>query len=157
MERLASWGWRRFGVRYFGFFFAFELVSAYLIAAGTVALLSFYQRMTLGEYAAIVLLSFVCIAIGIGYGAWGARGRMRPLVEWARGERGRKGAAEAWRSAVELPVEVVARSLWEPVVFVALPVSLFATIYLRLPWYSEIIVFAGAAVAISYSAVLHFF
>jgi class 3 adenylate cyclase len=157
LERLASWGWRRFGVRYFGFFFAFELVSAYMIAAGTVGLLSFYQRMSLGEYAAIVALSFVCIAIGIGYGAWGARGRMRPLLAWARGERGRAGATRAWRSAVELPVEVVTRSLWEPVVFVALPVSLFTTIYLDLPWYSELIVFAGAAVAIVYSAVLHFF
>ena len=157
MERLASWGWRRFGARYFGAFFAFELVSAYAIAAGTVALLSLYQRMTLEEYASIVLLSFVCIAIGIGFGAWGARGRMRPLLAWARGERGREGADTAWRSAVELPVEVVTRSLWLPAVFVAFPVSLFVTLHLGLPWYSELVVFAGAAVAIAYSAVLHFF
>src|SRR5690242_577069 len=127
MEQLASWGWRRFGVRYFGFYFAFEVVSAYAIAAGTVALLSLYQRMTLEQYALIVLLSFVCIALGIGFGAWRARGRMRPLLEWARGERGRAGAEEAWRSAVELPVEVVTRSLWQPAAFVAFPVSLFVT------------------------------
>ena len=157
MERLADWGWRRFGVRYFGGYFAFELVSAYAIAAGTVALLSLYQRMSLAEYTTIVLVSFACIAVGIGYGAWGARGRMRPLLEWARGERGRAGAEEAWRSAVELPVEVVTRSLWLPVLFVALPVSAFVTVYLGLPWYSELVVFAGAAVAIAYSAVLHFF
>jgi len=58
---------------------------------------------------------------------------------------------------VELPVEVVTRSLWQPAAFVAVPVSLFVTVYLGLPWYSEVIVFAGAAVAIAYSAVLHFF
>jgi adenylate cyclase len=157
MERLARWGWRRFGPRYFLAYFAFELVSAYAIAAGTLALLSLYQRMSLAEYAHIVLLSFLCIALGLGFGIRGARGRAAPLLEWARGPRGRDGAAEAWRAAVGLPVEVVTRSLWQPIVFVAIPVSVFATAHLGLPWYSELIVFAGAMVAIAYSAVLHFF
>ncbi len=157
MERLARWGWRRFGPRYFLAYFAFELISAYAIAAGTLGLLSLYQRMSLAEYAHIVLLSFLCIAIGIGFGAWGARGRAAPLLDWARGQRGRDGAAAAWRAGVALPVEVITRSLWLPVVFVAIPVSVFATAHLGLPWYSELIVFAGAAVAIAYSAVLHFF
>src|SRR3954471_16282650 len=157
MERLARWGWRRFGPRYFVAYFVFELVSAYAIAAGTVGLLSLYQPMSPAEFAHIVLLSFACIAVGIGFGIWGARGRARPLIEWARGARGAEGAAEAWRTAVGLPVEVITRSLWMPVVFVAIPVSVFTTLHLGLPWYSELIVFAGAAVAIAYSAVLHFF
>jgi adenylate cyclase len=157
MERLADWGWRRFGKRYFVAYFVFELVSAYLIAAGTLALLSLYQEMSVAEYVHIVLVAFACIALGIGLGAWGARGRMKPLTDWASGPRGREGAAEAWRTAVGLPVEIVTRSAWQPVVFVAVPVSVFTTLHLGLPWYSELIVFAGAAVAIAYSAVLHFF
>jgi adenylate cyclase len=157
MERLANRGWRRFGTRYFVAYFVFELLSAYAIAAGTLALLSLYQPMSLEEYVHIVLLSFVCIAVGIAFGIWGARPRAMPLIEWTRGARGREGAPEAWRAAVALPVEVITRSLWQPVVFVAIPVSVFTTLHLGLPWYSELIVFAGAAVAIAYSAVLHFF
>src|SRR3954454_757979 len=157
MERLAERGWRRFGPRYFVAFFVFELVSAYLIAAGTLALLSLYQVMTLAEYVHIVLLSFFCIAVGIGFGIQRAKPRIKPLTDWAHGSRGSDGAPEAWRAAIALPLEIVTRSSWQPVVFVAIPVSIFTTLHLGLPWYSELIVFAGAAVAIAYSAVLHFF
>src|SRR3954470_13764720 len=115
MERLARWGWRRFGPRYFLAYFAFELISAYSIAAGTLALLSLYQPMSLAEYLHIVLLSFACIAFGLGFGIWGARGRAAPLLDWSRGKRGAEGAAEAWRAAVGLPVEVITRSLWQPI------------------------------------------
>jgi adenylate cyclase len=59
--------------------------------------------------------------------------------------------------SVGLPTEIVMRALWRPFVLVALPVSLFATVHLDLPWYCELIFLAGAVVAIAYSAVLHFF
>src|SRR4051794_28533066 len=157
MERLASWGWRRFGARYFVGFVAFELLSAYVIAAGTLGLLSLYQPMSPAEWVHIVLLSFVCIALAIGFGIWRARSRTRPLTDWADGARGGEGAPEAWRAAIALPLEIVTRSAWQPVVFVAIPVSAFTTAHLGLPWYSELVVFAGACVAIAYSAVLHFF
>jgi adenylate cyclase len=157
MERLARWGWTRFGARYFLGFLAFELVSAYIIAAGTLALLSLYQRMSPAEYLHILLVSLAGITIGIGFGLWRARGPTQPLLDWARGPRGREGAPEAWRAAVALPVEIVTRSLWQPVVLVAIPVSIFTTLHLGLPWYSELIVLAGAMIAIAYSAVLHFF
>jgi hypothetical protein len=45
---------------------------------------------------------------------------------------------------VALPVDFVARAAWLPVVFVAVPVSVFITIRLGLPAYSELILFTEA-------------
>jgi class 3 adenylate cyclase len=157
MERLAQWGWRRLGARYFAALFLWELASAFVIAAGTVGLLSLYQRMSFEQYAHIVLLSWACILAGLALGIWGGRPRALPLLQWARGPRGHEGAEAAWRAGLSLPVEIITRALWHPVVLVAVPVSAFVTWHLGLPWYSEPVVFAGAIVAIAYSAVLHFF
>jgi len=157
MEALARWGWRRLGSRYFLAFIAFELVSAYTIAAGTVGLLALYQEMSLEEGVLVVLLSWACITVGIATGWWGSRSRAEPLMAWVRGGRGPEGADEAWRTAVALPSEIVLRALWRPFVLVALPVSVFITLLLDLPWYSQPLFLAGAVVAIAYSAVLHFF
>ena len=45
----ARWGWRRLGARYFVLYFAFDILSAYSIAAGDdCALLSLYQDMSVG-------------------------------------------------------------------------------------------------------------
>jgi class 3 adenylate cyclase len=157
MERLARWGWQRLGRAYLPVYFALELLSALTFALGTVALLSLYQEMTAAEFAHIVLVAWACVAVAMTIGIIVGRPQARPLLEWIRGARGRDGAADAWRAAVALPVEIVMRSLWLPVVVVAIPVSAFVTISLALPWYAELIVLAAAAVAIAYSAVFHFF
>jgi class 3 adenylate cyclase len=157
VDALAGWGWRRLGRWYFAAFVLFEFASAYAIAAGTVALLALYQEMSFLEGVRIVLVSWACITLGIASGWWGARGRAAPLFAWVEGERGPRGAEAAWRTAVGLPTEIVMRALWRPLVLVALPVSVFTTIHLDLPWYSQPLFLAGAIVAIAYSAVLHFF
>ena len=157
MERLARWGWQRLGGAYLPAYFAFELLSALTIALGTVGLLSLYQRMTGAEFVHIVLVSWACVTLALTVGIFAGRPQAQPLLDWIGGDRGRAGAPDAWRAAVALPVEIVTRSLWLPIVIVALPVSVFVTISLGLPWYSELIVFGAAAVAIAYSAVLHFF
>src|SRR3954470_14080321 len=136
MERLAGWSWRRLGANYFYAYSLFELVSAWIIAAGTVALLSLYQRMSLAEWAEIVLVSALCIAIGVLGSLRSEARRARPLLDWARSPRGTDGAGAAWRVAVALPVSYAGRTLWRPVVLVAAPVSVFATVLLHLPWYS---------------------
>ena len=58
---------------------------------------------------------------------------------------------------MSLPREVVVRNGPLPFVIVGLPVAVFFTIQLELPWYSAGIIFAATLVAISYAAVLHFF
>jgi class 3 adenylate cyclase len=154
MERLAKWGWRRFGVRYFKLYAAFEVVSAFLIVVGTLGLLTLYEKVSAPEYWRSVLFSCACVAVSLSVGTWKFKRRARPLLEWAEG---RGGAPEAWRTAISLPVEFVTRGAWLPVALVAVPVSVFITVELDLPAYSVGILFGGALVAVAYAAVLHFF
>jgi class 3 adenylate cyclase len=157
MERLASRGWRRFGARYFKLYAAFEVVSALLITVGTLGLLTLYEPMSTAEYVRIALVACACVIVSIAVGTYKVGRKARPLVEWARGPRGREQAPEAWRSAISLPVEFVTRGAWLPVVFVVAPVSVFITVELDLPAYSALILFGASLVAVGYAAVLHFF
>ena len=157
MERLARWGWRRFGARYFQAYGAFELVSALAITVGALGLLTLYEHVTATEFTRIVLFSCACVLVSLAAGTAKAFKIGRPLLAWARGPRGREGAPEAWRTAISLPVQFVTRALWLPVVFVAVPVSLYVTVELELPAYSALALFLGALVSVAYAAVLHFF
>jgi adenylate cyclase len=157
MERLAGWGWRRFGARYFHVYATFELVSALAITVGALGLLTLYEDVTAAEFAHIVLFSWACVAVSLALGTAKAYKMSRPLLGWARGQRGREGAADAWRTAISLPVQFVTRALWLPIALVAVPVSVYTTVVLDLPFYSGLALFAGALVSVAYAAVLHFF
>jgi class 3 adenylate cyclase len=154
MERLAKWGWRRFGVRYFKLYAGFEVVSAFLIVTGTLGLLTLYEKVSAGQYWRAVLFSCACVTVSLAIGTWKFARRAQPLRAWAQG---RGAAPDAWRTAISLPVEFVTRLAWLPVALVALPVSVFLTVELALPAYSVAILFGGALVAVAYAAVLHFF
>src|SRR3954447_25237958 len=157
MERLAAWGWRRFGARYFKAYVAFEFVSALIITVGALGLLTLYEDVSREQFVRIVLFSWGCVVVSLVAGTAKVFHMGRPLLAWARGARGREGAAEAWRTAIGLPVEFVTRAGWLPIAFVAVPVSVYTTAELGLPAYSGIALFAGALVSVAYAAVLHFF
>ena len=80
-----------------------------------------------------------------------------PVRDWLSGDRSERCAVDAWRSAVGLPLEFVTRQWWQPIAFVIVPVSIFIPIYLGLEPISALVIAAGAAVAVVYSAILHFF
>ena len=79
---------------------------------------------------------------------------MRPILDWMEG---RGDALVAWRAAVETPRELTLNVGWQPFLLIGVPVSIFATIHADLAAYSAFIIFAGVAVAVAYSAILHFF
>jgi adenylate cyclase len=157
MERLAAWGWRRFGAGYFRAYALFELVSAITITIATLGLLTLYEPVSASQFVRIALLACGCVLLSLIVGAHKVLPKAKPLMEWAKGGRSRQDAPEAWRAAIALPVEFVMRAAWLPVVFVALPMSVLVTVELSLPAYSEFFLFAGILVAIGYAAVLHFF
>jgi class 3 adenylate cyclase len=156
MERLADWGWRRLGIGYFRAYAVFEVLSALAITVGTLGLLTLYTRVTATEFMHIALFTCACVTLSLLLGARKVVRRAAPLFRWAC-SRGGDGAPEAWRAAVSLPLDFVTRAAWFPVVFVALPVSIFVTVELGLHAYSAPILFAGALVAVAYAAILHFF
>jgi hypothetical protein len=70
---------------------------------------------------------------------------------------GRGDAVGAWGAAVEVPRELTLGVGWQPFLLIGVPVSIFATIEADLAPYNALIIFAGATVAVAYSAILHFF
>jgi class 3 adenylate cyclase len=157
MEKLARWGWRRLGPRYFKAYAGFEVVSALLITVATLGLFSLYEPVSGAEFARIALVSCACVMVSITVGTYKFARKARPLIQWARGPRSHEHAPEAWRTAISLPVEFVTRGAWLPVVLVVAPVSVYITVALDLPAYSALILFGAALVAVAYAAVLHFF
>jgi adenylate cyclase len=157
LVRAAGWLYRRLGPRYFVAYLGWELFSALFIALGTVGIFSLYQRMTDSQLHTIVLFSCAAVVAALLAGFRKVRRSSAPLRAWVEGERGPRGAPEAWRTAVGLPLEFVTRQWWQPVVLIIVPSAIFITIYLGLPAYSALIVATAAAVAVTYSAILHFF
>src|SRR3954471_14106249 len=157
MERLAGWGWRRFGVRYFWAYMALEVVSAFVIAIATLGLLTLYEHVSGEQFLRIALVACLCVLVSLAVGAHKVLPKARPLLRWAKGGKPSHDAPEAWRAAIALPVDFLTRAAWLPAVFVALPMSVYVTSELGLPAYSELFLFAGILVAVGYAAVLHFF
>ena len=58
LVRAAGWLYRKLGPRYLVAYLGWELVSALLIALGTVGIFSLYQRMSDSQLHAVVLFSW---------------------------------------------------------------------------------------------------
>jgi class 3 adenylate cyclase len=153
----ARWAYRKLGPRYLYAYIAFEFVSALTIALGTLGIFSLYQEMTEAEFWRIAAFAELCTVLALISGTGKLRRDLAPLQSWIRGTREERGAMAAWQAAVSLPREVVMREAWRPIVFVALPVSVFITWELGLPPYSILVCAAGTMVAVAYTAILHFF
>ena len=149
--------YRRLGRAYFVVYGIFNVVSALTICLGTVGLFKLYEDPGTTEF--FITLAFaeaVCFltVLWVMLKGWFVT---RPLVRWIGGQRDEASSLEAWRAGVTFPREFVARVTWKPFALVAIPISVFATMYQDLPPYAGVILFAGALVAVAYAAVLHFF
>src|SRR5918912_1449764 len=141
--RAAGWLYRKLGgSRYFLAYLAFEVSTALLIALGTVGIFSLYQSITDAQFRVLVGFSWVCVLVALFAGVKKIRRSSRPLLDWIQRGRTERGAAEAWRAAVGLPLEFVTRQWWQPIVFLIVPVSIFFPVYLGLPPISVLVVAA---------------
>lgn len=157
MERAYSWLYRRLGSRYLAALAAVEVVSALAIALGTGGILRLYVHMSDAQFQRIGFVAGVCIFVALGYGFWRLRPEIEPLRRWVAGERESVDPAEAWRVAVGLPFRLVRQGDKRAVLTVAVPVSIFVTVELGLPFYSFFFLLLGTLVAILYSAILDLF
>src|SRR5215210_5858834 len=139
LVKAAGWLYRKLGPRYFLAYLGWELFSALFIALGTVGIFSLYQRLSEDQLWTIVLFSWGTVVLALAAGFKKVRRSSGPLREWVEGSRGRDGAAEAWRTAVGLPLEFVTRQWWQPVVLIIIPTAVFIPIYLGLPAYSALV------------------
>jgi class 3 adenylate cyclase len=128
-----------------------------VICLGTVGVLAIYEEMDAVEFWRVVALSELCVALALVVGTRRIRTFMRPLLAWLDGARDPESTMAAWHTAIAVPVEFVMRSIWRSILLICLPTAIFFTVELDLPAYGAPIIFAAALVALSYSAVLHFF
>jgi adenylate cyclase len=154
MPFLFERAYRRMGRHYFLLYLAFEFASAFVVCLATLGLFALYTDQSASEFWSIAVFAEACVLISTGIMMWGGAKRVRPIVAWMEGQG---GALDAWRAAVEVPRELTLKVGWQPFLLIGLPVSIFATIVADLHAYSAFIIFAGAAVAVAYSAILHFF
>jgi adenylate cyclase len=154
MPFLFGRAYRRMGKHYFLLYVVFEFVSAFIVCLATVGLFALYTDPSSSEFWIIAAFAEVCVALSTGFMLWGGAKRVRPVIDWMEGSG---DALQAWRTAVEVPRELTLRVGWQPFLLIGVPVSIFATIEADLAPYNAFIIFAGAAVAVAYAAVLHFF
>ncbi|HEX6653650.1 MAG TPA: adenylate/guanylate cyclase domain-containing protein [Thermoleophilaceae bacterium] len=154
MPFLFERAYRRLGKSYFLLYLAFEFVSAFIVCLATLGLFRLYTDPSAGEFWAIVAFAEACVFVATAFMMWNAARRVRPIVAWMEGQG---GAMDAWRAAVEVPRDLTLKVGWQPFLLIGVPVAIFATIVADLPAYQGLIIFAGAAVAVGYAAILHFF
>jgi adenylate cyclase len=146
--------YRRMGRHYFLLYVVFEFVSAFIVCLATLGLFSLYTDPSTSEFWTIAIFAEACVMASTAIMMWGGAKRVRPIIAWMEGQG---DALEAWRAAVEVPRDLTLRVGWQPFLLIGVPIAIFATIQADLAAYSAFIIFAGAAVAVAYSAILHFF
>ena len=110
-----TWLYRKLGPRYPSVFITVELQTAFLVAAGAVALFSFYYSVSSDDFLKILAVTLGLTAVGIGFVLARVLRRLRPLKAWLAGDRTSEKTAEAWHLAVNLPIEMVRPRLLRPV------------------------------------------
>jgi class 3 adenylate cyclase len=153
---LLGWLYKRIGRWYPGTFLTIEMMTAFPITIGSLFLFSFYWEGSNDEYwtIALIMLSLVTLALAITLPR--NYRRMRPLKRWIAGERGPEETASAWATAVSLPLDMLRRDVWIPILLVTIPGCVVGVRVLDLGWLSIFPMGGFALGALAYSALLHY-
>jgi adenylate cyclase len=150
-----SWLYRKLGRRYPSVFITAELQTAFLVATGAVALFSAYYSVSGGDFLTILLITLGLTAIGVGFVLTRVLRRLRPLVAWIDGARSSEQTAEAWHLAVNLPIELIRRDFFIPILVTLLAVVASVAV-LQLSWLAFFPIAIGALLAVAYAGTLHY-
>ena len=158
MPFASEWLYRKLGRFYFWAFLVFEVVSALVIALGTLGIFLLYtEGVSAAEFVEVLVVTELVVLValaGVTKRSW--RGA-RPMMDWVRAGKPKEGALVAWRTAASFPRRFVVDSGWQPFLIVSIPIAVYATIEFDLPWHNGLFILAGSIVAVAYAAVLHFF
>ena len=155
MSRPLTWLYRRLGWRYPGFFITLELQTAFLIAFGSVALFSFYYNVDRSDFLLITGTALALTGLSVLVVLLRTYPRLRPLARWIKGARGPSETAEAWRVAVNMPMTLIRKDFFAPVV-VTVPIVISSLFILDLAWFAFFPIMFAALVTIGYAAMLHY-
>ena len=151
-----TWFYSKLGRFYPATYVTLELQSAFFVTVGTLALLSIYYDALADEYLPIGGVALGTTAIAVILNLRRTFPLLRPINRWIRGERDREASARAWSAAITLPLNLIKRDLWIPIMIVVLPTTAAAILFAELPWYSGIPIFSSALIAVGYGGILHY-
>jgi adenylate cyclase len=150
-----TWLYRKLGRRYPAVFVCLELPNAFVVAAASVALFSFYYSLSETEFLEVLAIALGLTAVGLVWELFRILPRVRPLGRWIGGERSPEKTAAAWDRAVNLPVELIRRDFYIPVV-VTLVTVVASVAVLGLSWLAFFPITIAAFVSVGYAAILHY-
>src|SRR3954469_23021450 len=105
MGSLLDYLYKRTGRFYLLLFGLFDAGSAVIICFATVGLFALYTNISTAQFWEAVVFSEICVALGLILTAAHAVRQIAPVTAWIKSGRGKRGALEAWRTAVALPRE----------------------------------------------------
>src|SRR5260221_11822603 len=143
MPFAAEWLYRKLGHRYFWSYVAFEIVSAFLVCLGTLALFALYTNATTSQFWRAFVVSEVAVAVGLVWAIHRAKHVAWPLIQWARDGKPAKDALLVWRTAAALPRDFVVCNGWQPFVIIGRPISAFVPADFRRAAFKAVILLRG--------------
>jgi adenylate cyclase len=155
MSRPLTSMYRKLGRHYPGVFVSIELPNAFVVAAGSVALFSFYYSLSKSEFLEVLAIALGLTAVGVVSVLVRVLRRLRPLKAWIGGARSAEQTAEAWHLAVNLPMQMIRRDFLVPVL-VTLAIVIASIAVIGLNWLAFFPIAVGAFVAVGYGAILHY-
>ena len=153
---LLQWLYRKLGRFYPAAYLTIELQSAYLIAAGTVALFSVYYDASKEDFLTMLVIVLALCVAAIAATLIRTFPRLRPISRWIEGQRDEESTARAWSAAVALPLDLIRHDFAIPVLTVVIPSCVASVVVLDLSWLVFFPLFFGAMVAMVYTGILHY-
>ncbi|MFL5908614.1 MAG: adenylate/guanylate cyclase domain-containing protein [Solirubrobacterales bacterium] len=150
-----TWLYRKLGRFYPTAFILVELQSAFFVAAGSVALFSFYYSVSKSDFLTVLAITLGLTAVALAWVIVRVLKRLRPLTAWIGGARSSEETAEAWHLAVNLPILLIRRDFFFPVL-VTLVTVIAAVVVLGLSWLAFFPIGLAALLAVSYAGILHY-
>jgi adenylate cyclase len=150
-----TWMYRKLGRFYPSVFVTAELMSAFVVASGAVALFSFYYSAPKGDFLKILVITLGLTAVALTITLFRVLKRLRPLKAWIGGARDPEQTAEAWHLAVNLPIIMVRRSYLPPIL-VTIAVVIASLFILNLSWLAFFPITIAGLLSVAYAAILHY-
>ncbi len=149
--------YRRLGPRYPRFALAAVFPLTALVTLGGLGLLTLYESRAGEEFWRLLLVAEALVVVENLLALTVATRLLRPAQPWLHGDRGAGAVRRAWVAFARLPLDFATHRRFLPVVVNIVPISVYITLELALPWSSAFFLAAGSAVVLLYGAFLRFF
>lgn len=155
MTQPLTWLYRKLGRHYPAVFLVVELQTAFLVALGAVALFGFYYELSGSDFLTVLAITWGLTGVAIVFVLARVLKRIRPLKAWIGGERTSERTADAWETAVTLPMELIRRDFGAPIV-VTVATVIASIAVLGLSWLAFFPIILASLLAVAYAATLHY-